>query len=334
MPHTGSAISDLSPEDSARDSASLVATPLASFPMFPFPTHSALVDKIGLSNNGLSLLNSTALYTSFAHLFPHDYSWINQFNSLTNRGYGFAFPSSPMEIEKQKVEKGKEVERKRCYIKKPLNAFMLFMKENREKVMQESTLKESAAINQILGRKWHQLERSEQAKYYEMARKERQIHMKLYPGWTARDNYANGKKKKRKRCGMSEEALELDLSTPKKCRARFGVNQVDNWCKHCRRKKKCLMYSNEDDEDACSEGEECLKAAAADDTASRIAHSNVIHYDDNMPVDLTCSKGKPSSSLNIFYQNPLLSYTIPTLNTLMCTPPPPLTVHKDAFKVS
>ncbi len=30
---------------------------------------------------------------------------------------------------------------------------MLFMKENREKVMQESTLKESAAINQILGRK-------------------------------------------------------------------------------------------------------------------------------------------------------------------------------------
>ena len=39
------------------------------------------------------------------------------------------------------------------YVKKPLNAFMLFMKENREKVMQESTLKESAAINQILGRK-------------------------------------------------------------------------------------------------------------------------------------------------------------------------------------
>ena len=41
----------------------------------------------------------------------------------------------------------------RPYVKKPLNAFMLFMKENREKVMQESTLKESAAINQILGRK-------------------------------------------------------------------------------------------------------------------------------------------------------------------------------------
>jgi len=41
------------------------------------------------------------------------------------------------------------------HIKKPLNAFMLFMKEMRSKVVDECTLKESAAINQILGRKVH-----------------------------------------------------------------------------------------------------------------------------------------------------------------------------------
>ena len=39
------------------------------------------------------------------------------------------------------------------HIKKPLNAFMLFMKEQRAQVVQECTLRESAAINQILGRK-------------------------------------------------------------------------------------------------------------------------------------------------------------------------------------
>jgi len=39
------------------------------------------------------------------------------------------------------------------YVKKPLNAFMLFMKEMRQQVIDECTLKESAAINQILGRK-------------------------------------------------------------------------------------------------------------------------------------------------------------------------------------
>lgn len=46
-----------------------------------------------------------------------------------------------------------EQEKKKPHIKKPLNAFMLFMKEQRAKVVAECTLKESAAINQILGRK-------------------------------------------------------------------------------------------------------------------------------------------------------------------------------------
>jgi len=44
---------------------------------------------------------------------------------------------------------------------------------------------------------WHALERSEQAKYYEMARKEKELHMQLYPGWSARDNYATRTKKKK-----------------------------------------------------------------------------------------------------------------------------------------
>ncbi|KAL4609308.1 transcription factor 7-like 1-A isoform X2 [Arapaima gigas] len=91
----------------------------------------------------------------------------------------------------------KKEEEKKPHIKKPLNAFMLYMKEMRAKVVAECTLKESAAINQILGRKWHSLSREEQAKYYELARKERQLHSQLYPGWSARDNY--GKRKKRKR---------------------------------------------------------------------------------------------------------------------------------------
>ena len=43
--------------------------------------------------------------------------------------------------------------KKENHIKKPLNAFMLYMKEMRPVVQQECTLKESAAINQILGRR-------------------------------------------------------------------------------------------------------------------------------------------------------------------------------------
>lgn len=46
-----------------------------------------------------------------------------------------------------------EAKAKRSHIKKPLNAFMIFMKEMRQSVIDECTLKESAAINQILGRR-------------------------------------------------------------------------------------------------------------------------------------------------------------------------------------
>nr|XP_019938911.1 PREDICTED: transcription factor 7-like 2 isoform X1 [Paralichthys olivaceus] len=161
---------------------------------------------------------------------------------------------------KQSDAKKEEEKKKQVHIKKPLNAFMLYMKEMRAKVVAECTLKESAAINQILGRRWHALSREEQAKYYELARKERQLHMQLYPGWSARDNYAanqQGKRKKRKREKQQAESNEhreyfpnpclslppiTDANTPKKCRALFGLDQLSLWCKPCRRKKKCIRY--------------------------------------------------------------------------------------------
>uniref|UniRef100_A0A2K6FEM3 Transcription factor 7 like 2 n=1 Tax=Propithecus coquereli TaxID=379532 RepID=A0A2K6FEM3_PROCO len=148
----------------------------------------------------------------------------------------------------------KEEEKKKPHIKKPLNAFMLYMKEMRAKVVAECTLKESAAINQILGRRWHALSREEQAKYYELARKERQLHMQLYPGWSARDNYVGGSFSVRRESVETYQHSECflnpclslppitDLSAPKKCRARFGLDQQNNWCGPCRRKKKCVRY--------------------------------------------------------------------------------------------
>lgn len=108
------------------------------------------------------------------------------------------------------VQQDKEDEKK-PHIKKPLNAFMLYMREERPKVVSQCKVKESATINQILGQRWHSLSKEEQSKYYELARKERLLHSKLYPGWSARDNY--GKKKKRKRA-KGEAQLEVAMATP------------------------------------------------------------------------------------------------------------------------
>ncbi|XP_060096445.1 transcription factor 7 isoform X2 [Heteronotia binoei] len=169
---------------------------------------------------------------------------------------------------KSQLEPKREKEAKKPTIKKPLNAFMLYMKEMRAKVIAECTLKESAAINQILGRRWHALSREEQAKYYELARKERQLHMQLYPGWSARDNYSSGSSsrdqtkfnsgplefsstsgpvsaargKKKRRTREKQQDSNSDPASPKKCRARFGLNQQMDWCGPCRRKKKCIRY--------------------------------------------------------------------------------------------
>lgn len=49
-------------------------------------------------------------------------------------------------------------------------------------------------------KQWHALSREEQAKYYELARKERQLHMQLYPGWSARDNYVSINRTDWQRC--------------------------------------------------------------------------------------------------------------------------------------
>lgn len=170
-----------------------------------------------------------------------------------------------------------QVKEKKQHIKKPLNAFMLFMKEKRADVIKECTLKESAAINQILGKMWHALDRSEQAKYYEMAREERAKHMQMYPGWSARDNYAVHKKRRKRKTktvdgnkqsstpstgggsttddqdshnAANDSSNDIDDPNARKCRARFGLDQQHLWCNPCKRKKKCTKFSEDEDDSA------------------------------------------------------------------------------------
>jgi len=81
--------------------------------------------------------------------------------------------------------------------------------------------------------------------------------------------------------GVLAQSMKAEFSSEldKKCRARFGMEQQDAWCKHCRRKKKCQFMiktedgfqmtvansgsGGDDSEDQCSESEECLAAERA-----------------------------------------------------------------------
>lgn len=113
----------------------------------------------------------------------------------------------------------KRLQKKQVYIKKPLNAFMLFMKDKRSSVRPSIRVQGSGAVNAflgsvvsvqllcvyllmlseeeihrlcfILGPKWKSLSREEQQKYFEEAEKQRILHQQQYPGWSTRDNYVS-----------------------------------------------------------------------------------------------------------------------------------------------
>uniref|UniRef100_A0A8C1U9G6 Transcription factor 7 like 1b n=1 Tax=Cyprinus carpio TaxID=7962 RepID=A0A8C1U9G6_CYPCA len=236
---------------------------------------------------------------------------------------------SPAANTKSPVPTKKE-EDKKPHIKKPLNAFMLYMKEMRAKVVAECTLKESAAINQILGRRWHSLSREEQAKYYELARKERQLHSQLYPGWSARDNY--GRRKKRKRDNKTD-------STPED----FSAGN----------KKPCVQYLPQEkmiDSPASSHGSMLDSPATPSAALASPAAPAPTHSEQAQPLSLTTkpdrhhhfpllskpssssctsssssSSSQPTSSSGSQSTPPLLSRPLPlaSLHASLLSPPSP-----------
>ncbi|XP_061781936.1 transcription factor 7-like 1-A isoform X2 [Nerophis lumbriciformis] len=98
---------------------------------------------------------------------------------------------------KKKFKKVDEPYTEQTYVKKPLNAFMLFSKEHRQAVKERSTSMNIAVINETLGKMWHLLPEEEKAKYYVLAEKEKRLHSQQHPDWSCRHNY--GKKRYNKR---------------------------------------------------------------------------------------------------------------------------------------
>jgi len=55
---------------------------------------------------------------------------------------------------------------------------------------------------------WHSLDRSQQARYYEMAKRERLLHKQLFPGWTARDNYSVIVRRVKRKAAMTQRSIQ------------------------------------------------------------------------------------------------------------------------------
>ncbi|XP_077399194.1 uncharacterized protein LOC144034320 isoform X2 [Vanacampus margaritifer] len=94
------------------------------------------------------------------------------------------------------------------YVKKPPNAFMCFLKEQRQHVKAQMNLKDSASVNTVLGHMWKLLTDEGQAKYYKIADAEKKLHSQMYPEWSSSDNYGN--KKRRRSVTTSANIAEPD----------------------------------------------------------------------------------------------------------------------------
>ena len=130
------------------------------------------------------------------------------------------------------------------YVKKPLNAFMIFLKEHRKNIKEENSDKSAAAINQLLAEKWKVLDLAEKMKYREMASKEKQLHQQLNPGWSTAMNYNTKKGKTYLDCipcpGNMQGSHDVSCCKAKKaCRSLYGINGQNRWCQQCLWKKKC-----------------------------------------------------------------------------------------------
>ncbi|KAM8822154.1 uncharacterized protein ACB058_021639 [Synchiropus picturatus] len=83
------------------------------------------------------------------------------------------------------------------YIRRPPNAFMIFMRENREHVTATFKPKHSVEAHSILGHMWKSMTSEQQHRYYLLAAEERRKHEERHPNWSSKDNYGRKVKSKR-----------------------------------------------------------------------------------------------------------------------------------------
>ncbi|XP_034451451.1 transcription factor 7-like 2 [Hippoglossus hippoglossus] len=107
---------------------------------------------------------------------------------------------SPVNVHNSKKRKREsQQDDEMPYIKKPPNTFMLSRKEQRPYVLARHKSTDSATVNTIIGKKWRALSENKQEKYYQEAKRLRQLHKQLYPDWSAKENDGQIWKRTRKR---------------------------------------------------------------------------------------------------------------------------------------
>ncbi|XP_061636588.1 sex-determining region Y protein-like isoform X3 [Phyllopteryx taeniolatus] len=138
-------------------------------------THQLPAQQIQLINSAPGLL---------MEVHPNPVRVINQLIPQT-----ILAPTLPNSTSLELTQKKKLVTDDRPYIKKPLNAFLIFLKEHRANVKKIFKDKDSATVNKVLGQMWKSLTLIQKEKYFRESDRLNEEHVRKYPEWSCRDNY-------------------------------------------------------------------------------------------------------------------------------------------------
>lgn len=112
--------------------------------------------------------------------------------------------------DEDEEEQEDEEEEKGRYIKKPLNAFMLFLKDQRKSVEEELGVRTSAVVNKVLGRRWKSMSAKQKQQYHTEAKRESFHHQLDNPGWTSKENYGMRRRRSYKKAKVTPHGRYAD----------------------------------------------------------------------------------------------------------------------------
>nr|XP_054593692.1 lymphoid enhancer-binding factor 1-like [Nothobranchius furzeri] len=65
---------------------------------------------------------------------------------------------------------------------------MIFLQDQRPKVVAELNPKDSAAVNAVVGQRWRELSPEQRSIYFDQAHEEQRLHKQQHPGWVPNYN--------------------------------------------------------------------------------------------------------------------------------------------------